>query len=312
VNTGDMAVMAVGVTLGAALTACPLAWWLARGRDPTYTDDESVLMPEPPAGLTPGLASIVLQGEASRNTVIVGLMDLASRGLIRLVEEPSPVLRRAGFVVTPKRHRVKLLRPPEDALYQGIHDVAGRTGVVSAALLGSCSDSFAAYSKALETIAGERGWLTSPPTVLIRRWRILAVVELLAGAFGAGWLSAIEDSQGISPWPAVATGAALLVAGVVTFVSSGAMPSRSEEGARIRAWLLAYRRTLKATIAQSRSLGEVVDRRPLPWVTTPEDHVTWAVAFGLEREIDRVLSTSLSLALADGWPRTMKEWLSLW
>jgi len=63
--------------------------------------------------------------------------------------------------------------------------------------------------------------------------------------------------------------------------------------------LSAYKRTLSATMARSRSLEAVVAARPVPWLTTPDLTVAWAVAFGLNRELQAVLEGSLSGLAAD-------------
>ena len=75
--------------------------------------------------------------------------------------------------------------------------------------------------------------------------------------------------------------------------------------------LNAYRRTLKATIAQAQSLEEVVVMRPLPWVGTPTEEIAWAVAFDLDRQIDSLLSQSLEVSDAGGWPKGISDWFSV-
>jgi hypothetical protein len=41
-------------------------------------------------------------------------------------------------------------------------------------------------------------------------------------------------------------------------------------------------------------MGDVVSARALPWVTTPDQAMAWGVAFGLDNEIEIVLSRSLA------------------
>ena len=53
-------------------------------------------------------------------------------------------------------------------------------------------------------------------------------------------------------------GGALIGSGIVMLVLASSMPSRTMPGAMIRAMLEAYRRTLEKTMAQARSMGEVV------------------------------------------------------
>jgi len=72
------------------------------------------------------------------------------------------------------------------------------------------------------------------------------------------------------------------------------MPARTRQGAMLWAMLSAYRRTLKLTLAQAQSMGDVVSAKALPWVTTPDQAMAWGVAFGLDNEIETVLSRSLA------------------
>ena len=64
-------------------------------------------------------------------------------------------------------------------------------------------------------------------------------------------------------------------------------------GAMIRAMLAAYRRTLEKTMAQARSMDQVVAEAGLPWLETPDQAVVWGVALGLDKQIEHVLERSL-------------------
>jgi uncharacterized membrane protein len=61
----------------------------------------------------------------------------------------------------------------------------------------------------------------------------------------------------------------------------------------IRAMLAAYRRTLQKTMAQARSMEQVVNEAGLEWLETPDQAVVWGTALGLQGEIERVLERSL-------------------
>jgi uncharacterized membrane protein YgcG len=58
------------------------------------------------------------------------------------------------------------------------------------------------------------------------------------------------------------------------------------------AMLAAYRRTMERTLAEARSMAEVVEKRPLPWVTTPDETMAWGIAFGLDSEIEELMARS--------------------
>jgi hypothetical protein len=51
--------------------------------------------------------------------------------------------------------------------------------------------------------------------------------------------------------------------------------------------------------------------RPLPWVGTPTEQIAWAVAFNLDRQIDSLLSQSLEVSQAGGWPTGIRDWFSI-
>jgi hypothetical protein len=57
--------------------------------------------------------------------------------------------------------------------------------------------------------------------------------------------------------------------------------------------LAAYRRTLRKTMDQARSMDQVVAEAGLPWLETPDQVVVWATALGLHGEIEAVLERSL-------------------
>ena len=73
---------------------------------------------------------------------------------------------------------------------------------------------------------------------------------------------------------------------------SGSMPARTKDGAVIVAMLAAYRRTLEKTMAQARSMGQVVDESAIPLIQNPDDAVVWGTALGLQSEVERVLERS--------------------
>ena len=115
-------------------------------------------------------------------------------------------------------------------------------------------------------------------------WRLDAVVGLI-GAVGLG-------SVGLAT-----VGVAFL------------MPSLTKEGSMIRAMVLAYRQTLIDAMQQSHSMADVVSTRKLPWLDTPDMAMAWGIAFGLDGEIDAVMSRAVSNLGATG---AQNEWYPRW
>ncbi len=60
--------------------------WQMRGRDPSYLDDASILLPAPPEGMTAATATVI-DGGPSAQAFMAGLLDLASRDEIQFVSE---------------------------------------------------------------------------------------------------------------------------------------------------------------------------------------------------------------------------------
>ena len=86
---------------------------------------------------------------------------------------------------------------------------------------------------------------------------------------------------------------AAIVGGIVVIGFAQAMPAVTMSGAMVRAMMAAYRRTLQKTMAQARSMDQVVAEAGLDWLDTPDQAVVWGTALGLQSEIEGVLSRSL-------------------
>jgi hypothetical protein len=82
---------------------------------------------------------------------------------------------------------------------------------------------------------------------------------------------------------------------LATFVLAHALPQRTPNGARIDGMLKAYRRTLKLTMEQARSMEQVVAEPTVRSLAdTPDKAVMWGIALGLHEEVSKVLERSLA------------------
>jgi hypothetical protein len=77
----------------------------------------------------------------------------------------------------------------------------------------------------------------------------------------------------------------------------------------LQAMLAAYKRTLQKTMAMSESMDQVVASKALPWVATPDSAMAWGVAFGLNSEIDTLLSETVRASAASG---RQVGWYPVW
>jgi len=274
--------------------------WYRRGRDAVYTDDPSVLMPAPPPDLTPASAALVYDDRSSRRALTTAMLDLASRGLIAF-DVPDPK--------HPSSLAIDLAPPaPTDPAIEAARAKAARQKLTDAEtyalamlrLVGSEGDRIepdelpqfgkygSTFNSKLEDHAVAQGWFGVAPTKAIGRYSTWGAVELLLGfvAFVVG--SSIPFSGLIF----VAVG--LVVGGVGSIAIAQAMPARTQDGAMINAQLKAYRRTLEATMAQARSMDEVVATAKLDWLDTPDLAVVWGVALDLNRDVEAVLARTVA------------------
>jgi hypothetical protein len=131
----------------------------------------------------------------------------------------------------------------------------------------------------LQKYAVRHGWLVGMPFFARLKWRVLGVVEVLFGLFVAGIASTVPLGS------VVALGSGLAAGGLATYLIAPAMASISVEGSVMKAQLAAYRRTLQASFAQATSIKGVASASRLSWLETPDQTVVWAVALGLQNEL---------------------------
>jgi uncharacterized membrane protein YgcG len=282
------------------LVAFVLIRWYTHGRDPIYVDDNSVLMPAPPDGLTPAMATLLMDDRTSSRTVSAAMVDLAARGLIQFRQEAAFLAKKTTVGVTGK---TATIGTPEAGLYSAICTWVGPDGFVETESMPQLASSVSTLKSDLETLSVRKGWLTGKPSRVVGLWIVVAVVEGLAAAPLIFWTLSVEASGGLLG------GAALIVAAAITGVTAWFMPSRTQLGAMLRAMLAAYRRTLQYTMAQAQTMDQVVESKALPWVSTPDEAMAWGVAFGLNAEIDGVLRRSVETSAATG---RAAGWYPMW
>ena len=99
-----LAIVALLGGAGLVLALFMRTWW-ARGRDARVVlIDDSVLLPAPPPGLTPALATVLQDDAVERDSLTSALVDLGHRGLVTFQE--------AAGVAGLGQH-VDLVVPPE-------------------------------------------------------------------------------------------------------------------------------------------------------------------------------------------------------
>jgi len=278
--------------------------WRRFGKDPVYLDDPSVLMPAPPPELTAASGAMVMDGGTSRRALTTAMLDLASRGLITFREDGGGILglggHKVGVDTNPaagtaevqaqrERNARRPIGPAEDVALQRLAALgrAAPDDFISAEDLPKFGAAVNDFDRALEGHVVDRGWFTEPPSKAVARWMGRGVLAIIVGVI------AIIAGLNIPISGLTLLGGAAVAGGIAVAVIAQAMPAVTMSGAMIRAMLAAYRRTLQKTMAQARSMQQVVDEAGLPWLDTPDQAVVWGTALGLQSDIEGVLSRSL-------------------
>jgi uncharacterized membrane protein YgcG len=275
------------------------AWrhWRRHGDDPELIDSPSVLMAGPPAGMTPPLATVVRGGTATQHTINTTLVELAARGRIafrnldrvrsvKSDDDPDP-LTDPAIVVRRDADGTPLGRPQSQA-WDAIRRLGGASGELRRRSLWRLNETLDGLKREYESEAVRLGWLTREPTPQITR---MTWVGIGVGAIGAGgiWIGLSVPMSG-----ALLLGAALVLGGIGTVGFARAMSQRTYQGAYVDAMLKAYRRTLRKTMEQARSMGQVVTEPEVAVLAdTPDKAVLWGIALGLHDEVGRVIARGL-------------------
>jgi uncharacterized membrane protein YgcG len=310
----------VGLFLGPGLFLVLVGWtifhWLRYGRDPVFVDDPSVLMPAPPAELTAAGGALVHDGSSSRRALTTALLDLASRGELAFEQEDGLLSKKVSLRTEGRapaneeeaaRRRLNARKPlsaAEGYALRELRELSDGEHVLADEELLKFGTKVSPFNEMLEAFAVERGWFGEAPGKVAGRWSGRGVLEIVGGfiALFAGFQIPFSGL--------VVLGIGLIAAGIVTLVLARAMPARTMAGATIRAMLAAYRRTLDKTMAQARSMDQVVDEAKLDWIETPDQAMVWAVALGLQHQAETVLERSAA-DLRQG-TTTSTPWFPAW
>jgi uncharacterized membrane protein YgcG len=275
------------------------AWWRWRreGDDPELIDSPSILMAGPPADMTPALATVVREGRANQHTVNTLLAELASSGRISFEnldhvrgmhsdDEPDP-LTDPAIVVRDVADPAPLAGPELEA-WGKLRNLAGDSERLTRERLWRLNATLEPVKGAVEYDAVKLGWLARMPGPSVARMTGIGVGIMVIGAGFIG-IGIFLPMSG-----AVLVGGALVLGGIATIAFGRAMSQRTDAGAYVDAMLSAYRRTLRKTMEQARSMGEVVDQPEIAKLAdTPDKAVVWGMALGLHDEVASLLARGL-------------------
>jgi uncharacterized membrane protein YgcG len=305
-----------GLIVAPLLLVGLVAWagwsWLRYGRDPIYLDDDSILMPAPPAGLSPAVAAVIVDGRSRRHALTTALVDLASRGEISFRASEEDRSKMSIDITVPDQRDARLARNRRQPLGEAeryaldeLKRLGGAIRTIDPEEVPRFAKSVGGFDDRIEDTVAARGWFSESPGDSVDRWSRRAAVVLIAGA-AAAFFGLRLPSSGL-----LLVGAAAIVGAVAILIIARTMPQRTMEGARMFAQLAAYRRTLGKTLESSRTMDQVVASGVLPWVETPDQAVVWAYALGLHEEAEEVLERSMEDVRTGGASPT-RTYFPLW
>ena len=284
----------------ALIATLGLAWrkWRRDGDDPELTDSPSILMAGPPAEMTAPLATVIRDGTASQHSINTLLAELASTGRLSFAnldgvqgmksdDDPDPLTDPAIEVNAEQPDDSRLPKPQRQA-WGKLRALAGGEGRLSRERLWQVNSDLGTVKRTLESEAVRLGWLTRLPGPYITRMTVIGIGTAVVGG-GVILLGVVIPMSG-----AVMLGAALGLSGIGTIGFGRAMSQRTQNGAYVDAMLTAYRRTLRKTMDQARSMGEVILQPEIAKLAdTPDKAVVWGLALGLHDEVADVLARGL-------------------
>ena len=315
----DAAVGLIGGPLAFLLLVGAASWsWLRYGKDPVYLDDPSIHMPAPPPDLTAASGAVVWEGRATRRALTTAMLDLASRGELSFVPESGlmGLGKKTGIQVTNPdgsdpyvvRNRRRPLSGAEDYALDRIQGIAraeaGPAGYIEPESIVKFGQYATKFDEKIERHVAGKGWFREPPAKSQSRWQGRATIVLIGG------IIAIIVAFNLPSAGLTILGGALIAAAIIMYILARQMPARTMAGAMIYAMLAAYRRTLEKTMAQARSMNQVVQEAKLDWLETPDQAVVWGTALGLQQNIEDVLERSAEDARAG--VTAYNPWLPGW
>lgn len=313
------ALAVIGLIGGAGLVLLLfLRTWWERGRDARVVlIDDSVLLPTPPPGLTPALATVLRDDGVQRDSFASALVDLGHRGLVTF-QETSGVLgigKHVNLVVPPEplidpsslEARRRPLGAAESALASSIASKS-IDGVLTWDRLkgGEGAKLWDSFKSNIGRAAKATGFFRDDPNSLAGRWAGIGIaVIVLVVVFGFFFAFDKSDSGDLFKPGMSFLGlpmlAAALMGGLIALFS-GRLAARTEAGAQALAMALAYRNTLRYEINAAKTVDQAVaqTKTKLPWITTPDLLTVWAVAFGLKDDIDHLIKETFADAQRSG------------
>lgn len=252
-----------------------LALWRRRGRDPEALP--VAVQYEPPGGLTPGEAGVLIDNTADMRDITATLVDLAVRRYLRIEERDD---RKLLGLIGSLEYVLHRLEPPAGTPSLAAHEQHVLEGVFTGrGDTVELSDLKNEFYRTLPKIRNSlfdqlkaRGYYLARPDRVRGLWRGLAV---FAGILVGGGGAALSGKLLMTPVPFLIAGA--LVALILLFFS-WIMPARTVAGARVREAVLGFEEFLRRV--ESEHFKRVILSKPELF----DRYLPYAMAFGVEQK----------------------------
>ncbi|MBI3912733.1 MAG: DUF2207 domain-containing protein, partial [Chloroflexi bacterium] len=244
--------------------------WYVKGRDPATA--QIAQTSKPPTDLPPALAGALIDERAELKEIIATLVDLARRGVLKMVEKPVQGILGigGGFDFAFQRTgSAENLRGYERTLLDQLFGNDSSTDLSD--LREKFYTAIPDLQKQIYAEAVKQGYFPGNPSSTRRIYAGLGCGALvIAGACGFLISAALADVSNLALCPAFALG----ISAIGLIVLSPFMPRRTPKGATESAKWLAFKRYLES-IEKFTKLDQAKELF--------DQYLPYAIAFGLER-----------------------------
>lgn len=225
--------IALAAILAVAVTAGMIRLWWKKGRD-VGAPELDVVQYEPPAGLHPAEAGVLINESPSTGDITATIVDLAIRGkLVITEEEAGKLIKRKEFGFERKDHSVEDLEDYERKIMAGLFESGD--SVTEDDLKNEFYTHVSGIDKSLKGQVLDKGFFDGDPAKVKGRYGLIGVVLLLLivpvflarSWFDLGYMIAFVP--------------ALAVSGVVVFVVGRYMPRRTEKGSQAYSYVMGFK-----------------------------------------------------------------------
>jgi len=214
-------------------------WW-RRGRDPRTGPIQPQY--EPPAGLSPAEAGVVIDDRVDHRDIVATIVDLARQGFLHITEQPRTSRRGdPDFKLTRLREDEEPAKHHERAVLRALFRKARRGQQNMSKLRKTFHSDMDSLVPRLESVLVESGVYSSSPAGIRGGWAVTGIVAAIVLVVG-GSMVQVELIGNRFIFPAIGSG---IATAAIVLGFGWAMPARTALGAEIRRHLLGFQHFLE-------------------------------------------------------------------